>query len=78
MKLGILCAGDRELAPFLPHIADSVITEKAMLSFHEGYIHDVRVVALYSGVCKVNAAIASEITLALIDELKGDDAACQE
>ena len=31
MKIGILCAGDEELAPFLPLISNCKITEKAML-----------------------------------------------
>ena len=55
MKIGILCAGDEELAPFLPLISNCKITEKAMLKFHAGQIDSVEVVALFSGVCKVNA-----------------------
>lgn len=38
MKIGILCAGDEELAPFLPLISNCKITEKAMLKFHAGQI----------------------------------------
>ncbi len=34
-----------------------------MLTFHEGKIHDVEVVVLFSGVCKVNAAIAAQILI---------------
>ena len=63
MKVGIVCAGDKEFAPFMPSIKDCKITEKAMLKFYEGKIHGVDVVALFSGVCKVNAAIAELITL---------------
>jgi len=63
MKVGILCAGDREVAPFIPMIENDKVTEKAMLSFHEGLIEGVQVVALFSGVCKVNAAIAAQILL---------------
>ncbi|WP_202710985.1 5'-methylthioadenosine/adenosylhomocysteine nucleosidase [Sporosalibacterium faouarense] len=62
-KIGILCAGDEELKPFLSHIENIVVTEKAMLKFYEGNINSVSVVALYSGVCKVNAAIASQILI---------------
>lgn len=62
-KIGIICAGDEEFAPFLPHIEDAAITDKAMLKFYEGQINDVPVVALYSGVCKVNAAIAAQILI---------------
>ena len=63
MRVGIICAGDREVAPFLPKICDCKITEKAMLKFYEGTIGDVEVVALFSGVCKVNAAIATQILI---------------
>ena len=34
-----------------------------MLKFHEGKINDMTVVALFSGVCKVNAAIAAQILI---------------
>lgn len=64
-KIGIICASDDELAPFLPHIEISSTTKKAMLTFYEGVLCGIRVVALYSGVCKVNAAIAAQI---LIDQ----------
>lgn len=63
MRVGIICAGDREFAPFIASIDECRVTEKAMLRFHEGRIHGVDVVALYSGVCKVNAAIAAQILI---------------
>lgn len=63
MKIGIICASDDELAPFLPVIEDCKITEKAMLKFYEGTICGAEAVALFSGVCKVNAAIASQILI---------------
>ncbi|MBQ9134366.1 MAG: 5'-methylthioadenosine/adenosylhomocysteine nucleosidase [Clostridia bacterium] len=69
MKIGILCAGDREVAPFIPMIQECKITEKAMLKFYEGKIDGVDIVTLFSGVCKVNAAIATQI---LIDTYKCD------
>ena len=62
-KIGIICAGDSEVAPFIPLITDCVISEKAMLKFYEGKINKVDVVALFSGVCKVNAAIATQILI---------------
>ena len=68
MKIGILCAGDSELAPFLPMIENRRISEKAMLQIHEGTIEGVPAAALYSGVCKVNAAVAAQI---LIDSFGG-------
>lgn len=62
-KIGIICAGDTELEPFLEHIQDHTMAHHAMLTFHMGYIHDVPVIVLYSGVCKVNAAIATQILM---------------
>lgn len=63
MRVGIVCAGDREVAPFLSIICECRTTEKAMLKFYEGTINDVEVVVLFSGVCKVNAAIATQILI---------------
>ena len=63
MKVGIICASDREVAPFLPIIDERKETEKAKLKFNEGKINDVEVVTLFSGVCKVNAAIATQILI---------------
>lgn len=63
LKAGIICAADTELAPFLPHIEDVTVTERAMLRFYEGTINGVAVVAVYSGVCKVNAAIAAQVLI---------------
>jgi len=63
MRVGIICAGDREVAPFLPIISECKTTEKAMLKFYEGMISGVEVVVLFSGVCKVNAAIATQILI---------------
>lgn len=63
MKIGILCAGDRELAPFLPHIENEIVSEKALLTVHEGQLFGMNVAALFSGVCKVNAAIAAQILI---------------
>src|SRR5699024_11397162 len=50
-------------SPFLHKIEIIKTTEKAMLKFYEGKIGDVTVIVLYSGVCKVNAAIATEILI---------------
>lgn len=69
MKIGIICAGDTELAPFLPVIEECKTSEKAMLKFYEGKISGVEVVVLFCGVCKVNAAIATQI---LIDTYQVD------
>ena len=63
MRVGIICASDSEAAPFLPIIEGCTVTEKAMLRFYEGTISGIAVVVLFSGVCKVNAAIAAQILI---------------
>lgn len=63
MKVGIICASEDELAPFLPVIKNCNICEKAMLRFYEGDICGVKAIAVFSGVCKVNAAIASQVLI---------------
>lgn len=67
MKIGIICASDDELAPFLPVIDHCRVTERAMLKFYEGQICDVPAVALFSGVGKVNAALAAQILIDLFE-----------
>ncbi len=66
-KIGILCASDTELEPFLTHIAFSQVTEKAMLKFYsQGALKnggEISIVAVYSGVCKVNASIAAQLLI---------------
>lgn len=63
MRIGIICAGDEELSPFLSLLKDCKITEKAMLKFYTGQIGALEVTALFSGVCKVNAAIGAQLLL---------------
>ncbi len=63
MKIGIVCAAEAELAPFLPELEGIKLSEKAMLKFYEGNIGGTEVVAVVSGVCKVNAAIAAQILI---------------
>ncbi len=63
VKVGIICAGDRELEPFLAHINDCKTSEKAMLKFYEGEINDMNIVTLFCGVGKTNAAIATQVLI---------------
>lgn len=63
MKIGIICASDVEVYPFIQMMDETTTSEKAMLKFYEGSIEDNAVVVLYSGVCKVNAAIATQICI---------------
>lgn len=63
MKIGIICAGDDELAPFLQDMEVTRTFEKAMLKFHEGKLYGFDVLALFCGACKVNAAIAAQLVI---------------
>ena len=45
--VGIICAGDDELAPFLPMITDCNISEKLCLNFYSGKIDETTVTALF-------------------------------
>ena len=62
-KIGILCASDTELLPFLENIRPLQTVKKAMLEFHIGQIGDIQTIMVYSGVCKVNAAIAAQLLI---------------
>ena len=50
-KIAIICASERELAPFLPLIENATISERAMLRIHEGRLNGFEVAAVYCGVC---------------------------
>ena len=47
--------------PFLEEMTVFQTTEKSMLKFYEGTLRGIPAVAVYSGVCKVNAAVAEDI-----------------
>ena len=66
-KIGILCAGDDEVAPILSLLQGDAPSQQAMLTFHAGKLAGMDVVALYCGVCKVNAAIAAQLYPVLQD-----------
>lgn len=63
MKIGIICAGDVEVDPFLEELKDAACVKKAMLKFYTGKISGHEVVTLFCGACKVNAAIAAQIVI---------------
>ena len=72
-KIGIVCASDSELEPILRRMKIMQVSEHAMLHFHEGWLGDVPAVAGYSGVGKVNAAVAAQV---LIDRFSVDAMVC--
>ena len=62
-KIGIFCASEDELAPFLEHLEERKTVKKAMLEFHEGTLAGIPAAAVYGGVCKVNAAVAVQLLI---------------
>jgi adenosylhomocysteine nucleosidase len=69
MKIGIIGSSQEEIMPFIKEISNKRISTKAKLEFFQGNYENLNVVALFSGVCKVNAAIATQI---LIDDFNVD------
>ena len=72
-KIGILCASDTELDPFLLHLQKETRKKAGMLTFHEGIFGEMPLVCFYSGVGKVNAAIGTQL---LIDRFSPDAVIC--
>ena len=68
-KVGILCACEKEVIPFITNLNNKNTTEYAMHTFYTGKINDVDVVAVFSGCGKINAAITAQ---QLIDRYKVD------
>ena len=62
-KIGIICAGDQEVAPFIPMMENCSVSKKAMLDFYIGKMEGLDIVTLFSGVCKTNAAVATQILI---------------
>lgn len=64
MKIGIIAAMSKELNLLLPMLADRRTVNINDVTYHTGTIADREIIAMQSGIGKVNAAIA---TLTLID-----------
>lgn len=67
MKIGIIGPSEEEVMPFVKKIENGMLYQHAMLNFYEGHFEHVPVVAVVSGVCKVNAAIAAQILIDKFD-----------
>ena len=61
MRIGIIGPCENEIMPFINKMFNKTVEDIAMLKFHSGKYENIDVVALYCGVCKVNAAIATQI-----------------
>jgi adenosylhomocysteine nucleosidase len=67
VRIGVIGPTEKEIVPFIDKIEDKKTTECAKLKFYSGVYEGVEVVAVLCGVCKVNAAIATQI---LIDKFE--------
>ena len=63
MCIGIVAATKAEIAPFTAAMRNIETEEYSMLKFHKGNYAGIDVIALFCGVCRVNAAIAAQILL---------------
>ncbi|MFY9858534.1 MAG: 5'-methylthioadenosine/S-adenosylhomocysteine nucleosidase, partial [Exiguobacterium chiriqhucha] len=69
MKIGIIGAMEEEVNLLRNELTERTDTEIANYHFYEGYLGNVEVVILKSGIGKVNAAIGTTL---LIDKFKPD------
>jgi len=63
MRIGILGPTEREMMPFISKISNKKLSEHSMLKFYSGVYEDIEVVSAFCRVCKVNAAIATQILI---------------
>lgn len=63
LRIGVIGPSEREIMPFISKISNKKQTDYAMLKFYSGVYEGVEIVAVYSGVCKVNAAIATQLLI---------------
>ncbi len=63
MCIGIVAATKAEISPFIATMRDIKTETHAMLKFHKGNYAGIDVIALFCGVCRVNAAIAAQILI---------------
>lgn len=67
MRVGVVAACDIEINPLIEAMRDVSVKKHAMVDFHAGRYGRLDVVALFSGVCKVNAAIATQVLIDMYD-----------
>lgn len=63
MKIGIIGPSEDEIMPFIEQMENKRVESIAMLKFYSGTFKNIDIIALYCGVCKVNAAIATQILI---------------
>ena len=63
MRVGVIGPSENEIMPFIGEIYNKKVDSFAKLTFYSGSYGNVEIVALYCGVCKVNAAIATQLLI---------------
>lgn len=63
LRIGVIGPTEKEIMPFINKITNKKLIEHAMLKFYSGIYKGVEVVSVFCGVCKVNAAIATQLLL---------------
>jgi adenosylhomocysteine nucleosidase len=63
MKIGIIGPTENEIIPFIESMEIREKSSYAKLTFYAGIYDQIEVVALFCGVCKVNAAIAAQLLI---------------
>jgi adenosylhomocysteine nucleosidase len=63
LRIGVIGPTEKEIMPFINKITDKKLIEHAMLKFYSGIYEGVEVVSVFCGVCKVNAAIATQLLI---------------
>ena len=65
--VGIICATQSEVAPFLERLQDAQAEKKALFQFTRGTLDGVPVVVTCCGICKTNAAMVAQIMIDFFD-----------
>lgn len=63
IKLGVIGASEDELNPFIENMQNNKVDSYSMLDFNIVKCNNIDIVSVYSCVCKVNAAIATQILI---------------
>lgn len=63
MKIAIVVAMQKELDLLLPHISDAITSVKGRFTIHRGQMAGCEVIAMQSGIGKVNSALALQCLL---------------
>ncbi len=63
MRIGIIGPTEGEINPFIEELAHVKVEKHALLTFHAAPYENIEVVCVCSGICKVNAAMATQLLI---------------